>query len=410
MPIKEIQPQPQSQSRQLSCHQISKLQHDMELEAISHDQYQYIYQNKRMLHVMTGNIKYGNSFGGCLVYQALAAAYETIPYEEYYCSGFNSVFIAGTKSAYKVKYVVEILRDGKNCKHRQVRAYQSINKNKSNKNSMSRSGKNSNQHNLVFTGVYTFMWKHTNKPEEVGPQPMIFPSPIPNISSSNGSPIDNPFAEFGNKFDLQAKSVRDSNGDLCYVPDQDKYFQQINALDILSPHNFKPGNYIFENEKDANGVEKLSNDTISNRSICFWVRVKQPSADYSVVDGTSSSNSGKADVPYLYQLAMSYISDHNFIISAPLLLGYEYGAEAFKISLDHSIYFQESKHQTTVHDWHFAKCQIVKMQKGRVLLKMAIHNCYGELVALVSQEAFCVIGNKDAKRALPTHEAISSKL
>ncbi|GMM38411.1 palmitoyl-CoA hydrolase [Saccharomycopsis crataegensis] len=344
-----------------------KLKKDLELIQLSPTSF----VNRNNLHAFPNNIANGNSFGGCLIYQSLLAAFKTLTDpSQYRCASLHSSFIAKVTHTARVTYKVETLRNGNSIQHRLVKAIQN--------------GK------VVY--ISTLMFVKRVAPIKFGKQPTINQSPIPN----HGTKIiaNNPFAK-RQRFDTHAINETDSHGPL-FQSDSHQALVSINCMDFCKPRQSTPGDHLFP------ASEPIDGPTATSRNSYFWSKVKRPKPSSAVMDNTMPE--------YMDQLVLGYTSDHSFISTVSQVLGYDFGSEAFTVSLDHTIYFQDTCHKPDIFDWWFSVTKVLKSEKGRSVLSMSMFNSHGEMMAIVNQEAFCVFDNRDNKLILPKDTTMLTKL
>ncbi|GMM38412.1 hypothetical protein DASC09_057510 [Saccharomycopsis crataegensis] len=349
----------------------TKIQEDLDLIEINPN----FYETPGPIHAFRVNISNSNSFGGALVYQAIYAAYKTVP-ATFNLSTTHLYFLNGVKSKEKAEYRVTRLRDGKATIHREVKIIQgpkvamvllamftlkaqknrfgrqplvnaSITANSQNKTRLKQAIKN-----IVNEAPIT-------KKEGFPPSsPLSVPQHFPRMIHGLGYKLDQ----------LYLNTLEDPNG--------------LKILEVYFPKAIVKGDrVVFRNET----VKEFDADVVLEREL------------FSIVRGCPGG-SGTVDTPENssigYRCFLGYISDYTTLSCCGPLLGWAYADERFVVSLDHALYYQEPQNPTGILDWHIVRHNILKGKDGQYTVKLTIYNSFGESVAIAIQEGISVLDNR----------------
>lgn len=297
-----------------------------------------------------------NVFGGAILYQLLLAGFKSLPIEDSRCMTFSCNFVDRVDSVDPLYYEVEVLRDGKTFFHRLIRCVQY--------------GK------TRAIAHATFVTLRPQFPRS-GPQPVVQPDNIPNRGIQDDR--FNPFARFGNKFTVKALTDTD-----LFEPTSNQGFAKLDVVDVMVHQKTKKGLTWIEKGTSLFKEEYTMRDIMDHQTYS-WSRVKRNGSDYSV------------EPPYFDQLYQAFVLDQSIVYSVAELLGRPYNMEKYKLSLDHDIHFDQPFKTSDPYDWAFNLVQLRKGRDGRFLITQDIFSESGECAASCSQQAACVLDERQPK-------------
>lgn len=298
-----------------------------------------VFINKETLYVPTGA---RGVFGGCIAAQSLYAAIKTVP-DSFVPHSLHSYFILGGDVNKKIKYHVDVLRDGNSFSSRQVKAYQ--------------------DDKLIFT------------------QNISFTNTTPKRPLVNQLTHARPYPYHVNINDYKtAHEVIKNSIQLNKNPD----FKNLGNIQ----------NYEFWERYEKGSVEHLlPTDFFEIPDMNHPNFFKQP---YEIDLNLFVKVHEKINDPKFNYVALTYYSDALFLITSMKFHNRAINSQIMSVSLDHVIYFHK---EFNANDWKLFHIKHPKSGNGRNFMHGEFYD-NDELIATVTQEGYVVIdGNTNKKNA-----------
>ncbi|SCU97458.1 LANO_0E16094g1_1 [Lachancea nothofagi CBS 11611] len=295
------------------------------------------------------------TFGGTIVAQSLWAALKTTA-SAFEPSSLQCYFLIGGDPKEGIVYEVELLRDGRNFAHRQVRAYQF--------------------EKLIFVATILLHHADPSKPDQQSPST----DGIQYLKRASGFPDLQQMVPASQLFrsEVVGKQDRYHNLNESWSDPRklDPFIERFETgvIDYRFPHD------LF-NSSDFHDCGKLSH--LSH--LDYYQRVRD-----------LASESPEEYDPRFQYVEFAYLSDAYLLLCLPYFHLLPLYCHKFSVSLDHSIYFHK---RPNVHDWLAVRVANPRSNKSRHLVQGEYYDTNKDLVASVNQEGLVLYDSPSSIRA-----------